>query len=75
MGRRSRNRDFDFAEDTAKVIALLVCLAMFVPQVRQTLLGIGLIALALLVIVDSNEPKAALETTKPRQRHCVIPNT
>ena len=50
MARR-RNHDFDIVTGVAQVAMLLVLAYLFIPQVRQLLLGIGLIAFGLVVFV------------------------
>lgn len=49
MARR-RNRDFDFATGVAQLVMLLVLLCMFVPPARHLLVGIGVIAFALVLL-------------------------
>src|ERR1035437_4260822 len=41
MARRRRNRELDIAQGVAKLIALIVIGAIFVPPIRQMLLGLG----------------------------------
>ena len=45
VARRRRNRELDVALGVAQLIALLVVAGMFLPEVRQMLLGFGVILL------------------------------
>lgn len=51
MARRRKNREFDIVMDAALLIAVLGIAAMFLPQVRQMLLSIGVLVLAAVVLV------------------------
>jgi hypothetical protein len=44
MARRGKNRELDIALGIAQLVALLVLGGMFVPPLRQMLLGIGMLA-------------------------------
>lgn len=51
MARRRRNRELDFALGVAQLIALLVLAGMFVPQVRQKLIGLGIILVGGVILL------------------------
>ena len=51
MARRRRNRDLDIALVVAQAIGLLVAAGMFLPQVRQMLLGLGVIMVGGVILI------------------------
>lgn len=51
MARRRRNRELGVALGVAQLVALLVFAAMFLPQVRQMLLGFGVILIGIMILV------------------------
>lgn len=51
MARRRRNQDLDIALGVGQLMAILVLAGMFVPQVRQMLLGLGVILIGGVILV------------------------
>lgn len=50
MVRRRRNRELDIALGVAQLIALLVVAGMFLPQVRQMVIGFGVIVVGVIIL-------------------------
>ncbi len=53
MARRRRNRELDIALGVAQLIAFLVFAGMFLPQVRQMLLGFGVILIGAIIFLGA----------------------
>jgi len=51
MARRRRNREVDIAQGVFQLVALLFFAGMFFPQVRQMVLGLGVILIGAIILV------------------------